>query len=216
MLCFNRFPPKGILFQVYSIFIRRWRRALEAVPWSLAKPNHQPAAAAGSYSVQSPLAAKCVMRLENTFCCFPSPQCMLPALFYTVLCSVLAMFFWLLVFLLSSNLFFPYNNIPWFFCSSAAASLRNFVGKPCNFGSELSPLEPSSSLTAKEPALGVYISSSLMFCAAAADLFSIFPFLICCVTTVAAAKNPYSLIFGVIFWENLTNALIWKKKSFDF
>ena len=162
MLCFNRFPPKGILFQVYSIFIRRWRRALEAVPWSLAKPNHQPAAAAGSYSVQSPLAAaaKCVMRLENTFCCFPSPQCMLPALFYTVLCSVLAMFFWLLVFLLSSNLFFPYNNIPWFFCSSAAASLRNFVGKPCNFGSELSPLEPSSSLTAKEPALGVYISSS--------------------------------------------------------
>ena len=132
------------------------------MPWSLAKPNHQPAAAAGSYSVQSPLAAaaKCVMRLENTFCCFPSPQCMLPALFYTVLCSVLAMFFWLLVFLLSSNLFFPYNNIPWFFCSSAAASLRNFVGKPCNFGSELSPLEPSSSLTAKEPALGVYISSS--------------------------------------------------------
>ena len=185
------------------------------MPWSLAKPNHQPAAAAGSYSVQSPLAAaaKCVMRLENTFCCFPSPQCMLPALFYTVLCSVLAMFFWLLVFLLSSNLFFPCNNIPWFFCSSAAASLRNFVGKPCNFGSELSPLETQLLPYSQRACIGrLYFFFSHVLCSRQQQIsFPFFHFLSVVLPQLQRPKIPTPLFLGLYFGKTLLTPLFEKK-----
>ena len=81
---FNRFPPKGIFLPSILDIYSKMKILLEAVPW-LKQPNHQSSepAAAGSF-----IPAKCVMRLENTFCCFPSPQCMLPALFCSVDCFV--------------------------------------------------------------------------------------------------------------------------------
>ena len=80
---FNRFPPKGIFLPSILDIYSKMKILLEAVRWlkRLQTIRAPLAPAAGSF-----IPAKCVMRLENTFCCFPSPQCMLPALFCSVDC----------------------------------------------------------------------------------------------------------------------------------
>ena len=68
---FNRFPPKGIFLPSILDIYSKMKILLEAVRWlkRLQTIRAPLAPAAGSF-----IPAKCVMRLENTFCCFPSPQ----------------------------------------------------------------------------------------------------------------------------------------------
>ena len=71
---FNRFPPKGIFrfprFFILDIYSKMTRargcggRSMETIVSSCRAVYCRL------------LQLECVMRLENTFCCFPSPQCM--------------------------------------------------------------------------------------------------------------------------------------------